>query len=81
MSGHVPLSEIGLNRPARVVEIRGGSGIVQRLAELGIFSGTVLTVLRGKGPVIVESRGQRLVIGHGMVGRILVEPLHGPEAP
>ena len=74
MTQPISLQKLGLNRMARVVSIDGGQGIVQRLAEMGISSGSELHVVRGKGPVIIEVRGQRLVIGHGMVPRIMVTP-------
>ncbi len=70
----VPLPELGEGHAGVVAEIQGGRGIVLRLAELGIRAGARLTVIRGKGPMIVSLKGHRLVIGHGMVQRILVEP-------
>lgn len=69
----VPLSELAEGETAVVREVQGGRGFTQRLAEMGISSGNELRVIRGRGPVIVEVRGHRLVIGHGMVGRIMVE--------
>ncbi|MBL7115286.1 MAG: FeoA domain-containing protein [Kiritimatiellae bacterium] len=80
MTKPISLKELGLNRTARVVKIDGGRGIVQRLAEMGISSGTELRVVRGKGPIIIEVRRQRLVIGHGMVPRIMVDPIE-PATP
>ena len=75
MNTPLPLSSLGLNKSARVNSIQGGQGIVQRLAEMGISSGAILRVVRGKGPMIIEVKGQRLLIGHGMVKRILVSPI------
>ena len=69
------LSELGSGTYGIVASIDGGYGFVQRLAEMGIAAGTEVRVLRGRGPMIVEVKGQRLVIGHGMVDRILVEAL------
>lgn len=71
----MPLSEIGEGTFCVVKMINGGRGFVRRLAEMGVSSGTELRVIRGRGPMIVEARGHRLVIGHGMVDRILVEPV------
>ena len=58
---------------AIVAQVDGGHGIIQRLAAMGILPGTELTVVRGGGPVIVEVRGNRLVLGRGMMHRVLVE--------
>ena len=73
----LPLSDLCEGQKATVREIAGGRAFIQRLAEMGIMSGTVLRVVRGRGPMIVEVRGHRLVIGHGMVGRILVDADEG----
>lgn len=70
----VALPELTPGAKGRVKSITGGPGMVQRLAEMGILAGTEMRVIRGRGPMVVEVRGHRLVIGHGMVSRILVEP-------
>lgn len=68
-----PLSDFGEGQSAIVRKIDGGREFTQRMAEMGITSGTSMRVIKGKGPMIVEVRGHRLVIGHGMVGRILAD--------
>ncbi|MFQ5834032.1 MAG: ferrous iron transport protein A [Candidatus Thorarchaeota archaeon] len=52
-----------------------GRGLMRRLMDLGITKGCVFTVVqgRGHGPVLVEVRGTRIALGHGMASRILVE--------
>jgi len=53
----------------------GGVGLTHRLAEMGLTPGMTMQVLNcGPGPFIVSVRGTRLVLGRGMVGRILVRP-------
>lgn len=71
----MPLTKLGEGRTGIVRGVEGGRGFVQRLAEMGISSGSELRVIRGRGPMIVDVKGHRLVIGHGMVGRIMVEPV------
>lgn len=68
-----PLSELGEGKLAVVKTIDGGQGFVQRLAEMGVSSGTQLRVVRGRGPMIVEVKGHRLMLGRGMVPRIMVD--------
>jgi ferrous iron transport protein A len=67
------LSKIGDGESGVVCACEGGRQCVQRLAEMGVSIGTRLRVVRGGGPVIVDVRGQRLVIGRGMAERVTVE--------
>lgn len=62
---------------ARVRAIYGGQGMLARLADLGILPGVHLKVVRTArcGPVIVEVKGGRVIIGRGMADRIEVEPV------
>ena len=71
----IPLSKLAAGKTGIVRRIDGGRVFVQRLAEMGTGSGTQLRVIRGKGPMIVEVKGHRLVIGRGMVDRIKVQVL------
>ena len=51
----------------------GGHRLAHRLAEMGLTPGQPLEVVnRSGGPFIVSVRGTRLVLGRGMVRRILV---------
>jgi ferrous iron transport protein A len=68
------LPDVEAGQTVTVKRIDGGRGIVQRLAEMGISAGTELRVIRGTGPMIIDAKGHRLVIGRGMVDRVVVEP-------
>jgi len=70
----VALAEMREGSRGTVCEIRGGRGMVHRLAEMGIKPGTAFTLVRGSGPAIVECGGHRLIIGRGMVEDIMVKP-------
>lgn len=69
-----PLAALKEGQSAVVARIDGGREFVRRLAEMGVSPGTPLKLLRGRGPMIIEVRGHRLVIGHGMVDRVMVNP-------
>jgi ferrous iron transport protein A len=69
----VRLSGLRQGQIGIVTSIEGGHEFVHRLAEMGVCSGTELRAVRGSGPMIVEVKGHRLMIGRGMVDRILVE--------
>ena len=70
----IPLSEMNTGDSGKVAEIRGGHGMIQRLAGMGVLQGTEITIIQAGGPVILEALGNRLVIGRGMVNKIMVEP-------
>ncbi len=73
---HVSLAELADGDTAVIVNVLGGKNLIKRLADLGMSSGTRITVLRKSlfsGPVQVEVSGSRLVLGGGMASKIYVE--------
>jgi Fe2+ transport system protein FeoA len=72
----MPLTLATVGQTVRFVGVAGGGcGLTHRLAEMGLTPGEPMQVLnRGPGPFIVLVRGTRLVLGRGMVQRILVRP-------
>ena len=75
MSKQIPLAMISSGETVTVVSVKAGWGLTRRLADMGLIPGTKLTVINGQmsGPVILDVRGSRLVLGHGMAQKILVE--------
>ncbi|GAB4341252.1 MAG: FeoA domain-containing protein [Calditrichia bacterium] len=70
------LLELPVNHTAKIVEISGGKGSRQLLAQLGIGVGSLITVRRNApfaGPVLVENHGVSVAIGRGVAAKILVE--------
>jgi Fe2+ transport system protein FeoA len=62
-------------RPGTRVKVRGvgaGSGLKSRLAAMGLLPGSVLEVVRNHmhGPLIVQIKESRLVLGRGMALKI-----------
>ncbi|KPK81554.1 MAG: hypothetical protein AMJ81_10515 [Phycisphaerae bacterium SM23_33] len=71
----MPLSLAAVGRTVTFARAEGGVGLIRRLAEMGLTPGEPIRVLhRGPGPFIIMVRGSRLVLGRGMVQRILVRP-------
>jgi ferrous iron transport protein A len=73
---HISLAELADGQTAVIVNVLGGKNLIKRLADLGMSSGTRITVLRKSlfsGPVQVEVSGSRLVLGGGMASKIYVE--------
>ncbi len=53
--------------------------ITKRLLDLGLTKGCTFKVVQGRsrGPVLVEIRGTRIALGHGLANKVLVEVLEG----
>jgi len=63
---------------ARVIDIRGGRGLCQRLNHLGLHTGDTIRMSgRGAfhGPLLVDVHGMQVAIGRGIARHVLVEPL------
>ena len=70
------LVRLRTNEKAEIVSIAGGQMATKRLADLGLIPGTIIKVLRRApfwGPVEIEVRGSRLVLGRGLASKILVK--------
>jgi ferrous iron transport protein A len=64
----------------KVVEIRGGPGLANRLSALGIYPGKQLTKVSSmlmRGPVTAQVNGTRIALGFGMANKILLETEDG----
>ncbi len=70
--------------PGSEAVVRGvvaGYNVARRLADMGITPGTVVRVVRSNalmGPVEIEVRGTRLLLGRGVAAKVLVEPIVRP---
>ena len=71
----MPLTMLQPGSRANVTVIHGGRGLNQRLAAMGILPGTEITLIKSGGPVIVDVRGIRFILGHGMARRVMVNPV------
>jgi Fe2+ transport system protein FeoA/Mn-dependent DtxR family transcriptional regulator len=75
-----PLSDMEPSERGIVVSIACGLGVARRLAEMGLTPGVQVAVIRKaplRGPVEVEVRGTRVVLGYGLALRIAVKGLGG----
>ena len=52
-----------------------GFGVLSRLLDLGLTKGCVFEVVQAssRGPVLIEIRGTRIALGHGLASKILIE--------
>jgi len=68
------LSEVEAGRKVRLMSVDAGHGLKSRLVSMGLTPGAELTVVRNArtGPVIVQVRETRLMLGRAMVDKIEV---------
>lgn len=74
--GLVPLTSLLPRQKSKIAFIRGGHGVVKRLADLGLTPQTAVLLIRAAplgGPVEIRVRGSDIVIGRGIAERIFVE--------
>ena len=71
----MPLAMVSPGETVTVVGVRAGWGLTRRLADMGLVPGTKLRVINSQmpGPIIIDLRGSRVVLGYGMAQKILVE--------
>ncbi len=64
-----------------VGEITGGQGVQKRLQDLGIVTGSVITVVQNDRmhPLLIQAAGTVLMIGNGISKKILVSELDSAE--
>jgi len=70
----MPLAMVSPGEVVQVVDVRAGWGFQRRLADMGLTPGVIIRVMNSQrpGPIIIDLRGSRLVLGYGMTQRILV---------
>ena len=70
----LPLSMAAVGQQVVLAEIRGGRRLRHRLAEMGLTPATRFRVVAkgNPGPIIIDLRDSRLVLGRGMVHRVFV---------
>ena len=75
MNQLMPLAMVCLGEPVQIVDVRAGYGLQRRLADMGLIPGVIIRIINGQmpGPVIIDLRGSRLALGHGMAQKILVK--------
>ena len=73
-SALIPLPMLPPGVEATVVEIRGGSGLERRLADMGLAPGVRVRLITDgtRGPLVVAAGDTRLALGRGMAQKIMV---------
>jgi len=59
----------------KVINLRGGSGMVARLMQMGIHPGAIIEIVENsRGPILVRVRGVVIALGRGIARKIVVMP-------
>jgi len=71
----LPLTMVQIGKRVRLVGIDAGRRLRARLADMGLIPGVEIDIISNssRGPFIVAVKGSRVVLGHGMAMKILVE--------
>jgi len=71
----IPLAMAMPGELVEVIGLRAGWGLQRRLADMGLLPGTQIRVINSQmpGPVIIDLRGSRVALGHGVAQKILVK--------
>lgn len=71
----IPLSMTSSGDRVKLVSVRAGWGLQRRLADLGLTPGVEFRVISSgrPGQVLLDVRGSRLALGHGVSGKIMVD--------
>lgn len=68
------LSRAGAGETVKILALGAGWGLQRRLADMGLTPGVKIKVISGGrlGQVVIEVRGSRMALGHGIAQKILV---------
>lgn len=70
------LNELNTGVAARIVSFTGGRGFREKMNGMGLFPGTEITVIQtngSEGMMLISIGNSRLMVGHGMAGKILTQ--------
>ena len=73
----LPLAMVRPGDVVTLVSIRAGWGLQRRLADMGLTPGVQIRVINSQmpGPVLIDLRGSRLVLGHGIAQKIMIKEI------
>ena len=78
----VTVSRMQAGQSGKIVEVRGGHGLVNRLDALGIRPGKKITKVSSmlmRGPATIRVGNTQVAVGFGMAGKIIVNLDYSPS--
>jgi ferrous iron transport protein A len=75
MNHTMPLVMAAPGELVTVIEVRAGGGLQRRLADMGLTPGVKIKMIRSQmpGPVLIDLRGSKVALGHGIAHKIVVQ--------
>lgn len=74
----VDVTQLGLGKSARIVELQGGRQTVGKLQAMGVIVGATVVKKSASplhGPIVLVKGSLSVAIGFGLAKKVLVEPL------
>jgi len=74
----VNLVQLPAGKQGKVISIEGGTGLKNKLFNLGIREGVMIKKITGifsHGPVVIKISQTEIALGRGMASKIFVEPV------
>jgi|DewCreStandDraft_4_1066084.scaffolds.fasta_scaffold428126_2 ferrous iron transport protein A len=78
----ITLQQLDKLKTGKVIEIRGGNGLRNKLDGLGIRQGCIVKKISPTGfpgPIIIKIGNTQVAIGKGMAEKIIIEEINEPE--
>ena len=72
----IELDKIPPKSSAKIQQIKGGHGLIQKLQVMGIRTGQIITLSSKqplRGPITIKINDRELTLGRGMAKKIMVE--------
>lgn len=72
----ISLTQLKANRKGRVVDIIGGTNLQNKLMNMGVYKGRIVTKLSHiglRGPVVIKVGRGILALGHEIALKVMVE--------
>ncbi|MFW5953662.1 MAG: FeoA family protein [Candidatus Natronoplasma sp.] len=69
------LPQLNVGEKARVIGVKGGRGLKQKLALRGLRKGAKIQVISYRGPITVKVDNSTMSIGRGMARKVRVKKL------
>ena len=73
----ITLDQLQTGHKGRIIEIKGGHTLIDRLAAIGIRTGKSITKkgsMLMRGPVTIQVDNAQIALGFGMAKKIILEP-------
>ena len=73
------LSETYVGQKVSLAGIDAGEELRSRLAAMGMVPNSIMTVVSNgcKGPIVLNVKGSKIVLGRGMADKVMVENVKG----